>query len=228
MFSRFIRPAIAALAFAAGPAMATTTLDVSAPNLFANGGSDVTISYAPTSLSERVHAGQFNLVARDMATNVVSTVQVYCTDIFDRLIVPATYTVGLLSDNLANATKVGQINALLSHANAAVMTSAASAGLQLAIWEVQNEAGTTAYDLGTGQFQASNTDAATLAAAAADLAHINDASWAAAPRTVVSQLEIVGGQRLSYLTAVPEPGTMAILGAGLLMLGLRLRLRARG
>ncbi len=81
----------------AQPGRADTFVDVSAPNLFANGSTDVTISYSPTGLSERVAAGQFNLVATNTVSGVTSMIQAFCTDIFDWLKVPATYRVGLLA-----------------------------------------------------------------------------------------------------------------------------------
>lgn len=210
-----LRTAAVIAGLSAGPALAAPSLMVSdTGNLFANGSATTTLSYAPTNLSVSVRAGQFNVAAKESATGLSSLLQVFCTDIFHTLMLPTTYHVGLLADTLLNAVKVNQVNALLSNGNRLATTNASSAGLQLAIWEVQNEAGTSGYNVVTGDFKVANTDAATLAAAGSYLAKISTGEWQADNHGVVRQLRAEGRQSLSYLD-VPEPASLALLGAGL-------------
>ena len=102
--------------------------------------------------------------------------------------------------------------------DAAGRASAQSAGLQLAIWEVQNERGTSGYNLTAGDFSVSNTDAAAMTVASDYLAKVGSGEWKADPTGVVRQLRADGYQSLSYLDAakaVPEPASLVLLGAGL-------------
>lgn len=222
---RFLLTATIALS-AVAPAFAGPTRDVTASNLFANGSADVTLRYTPTGLNQRVRAGQFTVQAFDPATSTSEMLQVFCTDIFNTLMLPATYVLGLLSDTV-DAAKVSQVNALLVNGSAAVNNGVSSAALQLSIWEVINEAGTTGYNLTTGQFSVTDTAGAVLTEAASNLARLADGTWVAGAGTV-RQLTATARQGISYYdgtTSVPEPTTLAVLGAGLLAMGLRRRQR---
>ena len=114
---------------------------------FPNGQAGVTVNNGSYSISGL--AGQDNLLVTPAGSSTASLLQVYCTDIYDYLSLPATFTVGLLSDTLHDTTRISQINALLANGNRLVHDAASSAGLQFAIWEVEYET-SGVYDVTSG------------------------------------------------------------------------------
>lgn len=189
---------------------------------YANGGADAVLHYAPTGLERYARAGQFMLTTVDPATGETRTVHAYSSAIAYERPSETTVTLGLLSDTVRDAAKLLQMNALLANGDRLVHDDASSAGLQLALWEVVNEAGTTGYDLTTGAFFVTETDAATLAAAAMNLAKLESGRWRPNARAVVRQLTDEDGQSLVFLD-VPEPASLSILAAALLLLRCRKR-----
>jgi hypothetical protein len=215
----------AALAATSGTAMATPTYVVSDPDLFANGSETVTIHDG--GLSEGVEAGQFNVLATDTLTGIATALQVFCTDIFNDLSLPAEFTLGQLGDTVTDATKVSQINALLNNGNAAVNDAQSSAALQLALWALEYDTGDSGYAVTSGQFYVTGASADLVTAANQDLANIGNGTWQADPSATVLQLEAPDNQQLAYLgppspgtPSVPEPASVAVLAVGLLGLGM--------
>jgi hypothetical protein len=214
--------------------------------LFQNGSAQVGFTYTgaprnvtdlPGDTGEPAPAGQFTVTITNTATSTSQVVQAYCGDIFDFLQLPATYTQSTLNPT-AQTTKL--LNALLGAGNNAVnntplaMRGIASAALQLAIWEVQNETSGT-LDVTTGNFQADQdpfvqatdtqqdngvgTDPAVVAQANQDLQNILDSTWTDNPNEQVEFLADNGSQGLLFLD-VPEPASLAVFGVALVGLGL--------
>jgi hypothetical protein len=202
---------------AAAPALAGPVYSVSTVSggLFQNGDDSVTL-YRPDGVSESGLAGQLSIQLRDSVTGAIQTVQAYCTDIFDYLSLPATFTRGLLSDTVRDATKLSLINALIVNGNAGVTTADSSAGLQMAIWEIENET-LGHYDVSAGAFHVSGP-ANALALANQDIQNVLNGVWKADPQVTIYQLTAPGNQSLSYASAVPEPATLSIFGIGLLLM----------
>jgi hypothetical protein len=193
--------------------------------LFQNGDDAVTL-YRPDGVTESGLAGQLSIQLKDTVTGAIQTVQAYCTDIFDYLSLPATFTRGLLSDTVTDATKLAQINALVVNGNAGVNSADASAALQMAIWEIQNET-SGHYDVTAGAFHASGPSTA-LALANQDIQNVLNGVWKSDPYVTIYQLTSPGNQSLSYASAVPEPATLAIFGAGLVLIIMLRRWRHSG
>jgi hypothetical protein len=203
------------------PALAGPVYSASVPSggLFQDGGDAVTL-HRPDGVTESGLAGQMTLQLQDTVTGIVQTVQVYCTDIFDYLSLPATFTRGLLSDTVTDATKLSQINALIANGNAGVNSADSSAALQMAIWEIENET-SGHYDVSAGAFTVSGPSSA-VALANRDIQNVLNGVWKADPQITIYQLTAPGNQSLSYAVAVAEPATLTIFATGLvLMVALR-------
>jgi hypothetical protein len=194
--------------------------------LFQNGDDAVTL-HRPDGVTESGLAGQMSLQLQDTVTGIVQMVQVYCTDIFDYLNLPATFTRGLLSDTVTDTTKLSQINALMANGNAGVNSADTSAALQMAIWEIENET-SGHYDVSAGAFTASGPSNA-IALANQDIQNVLNGVWKADPNITIYQLSAPGNQSLSYAAAaVPEPATLAIFGSGLVLMIVLRRSRRPG
>jgi hypothetical protein len=151
----------------------------------------------------------------------------YCTDLLQSFSFNTLYTDYSVVNGVTawGATKAGDLNKLISAAIAAAepSTAARSAAIQAAVWEVLYETSGT-YNFAAGTFLATSGDAATQTA-------LNQLNWAnVASATVthtVDQLYSREHQDFLVTQAVPEPGTYAMMAAGLAMVGFIGRRRTR-
>jgi hypothetical protein len=201
-------------------AASAATLPYSGYNVVGN--TNVAISYAgPPVVNESGGSGQI-----DLLNTPHGSVPTWCIDIFDFLQGGGTYTIGgPLTNNgggaggmLLSPTQIGEIGALITHGNYAITHGSAfpySPATQLAIWAIEYRGiSLTSSDASVqALFPTLVTDAETI--------------WA--PNYHVMALTQVNGQGLAVdqgLAILPEPGSLALLGAGLF--GLSLVLRRRG
>jgi hypothetical protein len=218
MLPRLLVPAAVAAGILAGasvaPASASTITmtDYS----FAAGSETVTIT-APSGATGTVAAGLFKL------TTSAGDWLAFCVDIFNVLVKPTTYALGPLmaaGDSTPGGPPVdypltlGQQKAIHWLADQAItqastLTSAESAAYQVAIWDVAYGAA----------FQRT-INGATQTALTSIMSALNAADlsgyWVPLALTPQSNGQgLVRGQVLVTNTPVPEPATLALLGAGL-------------
>jgi hypothetical protein len=195
----------------------------------AHGWENVTLHDPAASFAEAAASAPVTLTVRNLETGGTQPLELLCTDVFTYYNSGGIYTLGQLSDTLHDPVKVGQIEALLQHGVPGATTAASAAALQTAVWEIQNEPGTSGYSVTGGQFYATGyggaLDPKMVADATADLQAVESGAWAPDPGWVVMQFEAVKGnpnQSFAYIarkpTPAPEPSTLALLGVGALAL----------
>ncbi|WP_144185244.1 PEP-CTERM sorting domain-containing protein [Elioraea rosea] len=216
-----------AFAFAA-PAEASTiwVRDGNGGTVFNGGPGSVTLTVRVDGVNTTVQAGAFRLqYIFSEATPGGSApgwtdFLTYCLEPDELLgISGSTPKKGSFSEGLAGTPYAADETALTRLVNthfADSLTSATkSAAFQVALWEVAYDA---VADLGDGAFRYTASGAVRAQA----LAYLDEASWMAGTENLDVILRI-GSQDL--IVQVPEPGTMALLLAGLLGLGVAARRR---
>lgn len=99
-----------------------------------------------------------------------------------------------------------EVNALISHVLPTFSLDAnASAALQVAIWKAEYGAALSVWG-----------NEAVTSLAATYLHNLSSGAWTADPNERVAVLVGRGNQRQVYLSATPEPASLAVLGAALL------------
>lgn len=241
-FKRFLAGAAVAAALAV-PSVASasvTITTIAADPGFRTGR----VSYAPGGIGgnpantvQNLNIGRFKLSGIDNATMKAVTFETYCIDIFNYL---HTGTFEIQAFALADAVKQAQVQKLLGHTAGfidAAGTLAAkkdtSAAIQMAVWEIINEAGTSGYSLGTGQFKIDasygtvNPTARTMAQGYLD----SMGGWAQPSGfgyRMMTAINPQNNQRQIFLAAgVPEPSAWALLIAGFGVVGGAMRSRRR-
>lgn len=233
--------ASAAAALVTVPASASVTITGVAGNpgfltgkvIYTPGG----IGGNPSRTQQDLNIGRIRLTGVDNATMQAVTFDSYCIDIFNYL---TGGTFEIENFDLADPVKQNQVKRLLSgtasyigNASGAANKKNVSAAIQMAVWEIVNEGGTSGYSLGNGLFQIGTTGSVNPAARDLAQGYLDNLAGFTATGThtyrMLSAVNPVNNQRQVFLAAagVPEPATWAMLIAGFGMVGGTMRTRRR-
>lgn len=187
--------------------------------------------------SQDLGVGRLRLSGFDNTTMAAVTFDTYCIDIFNYI---QGGTFNLQAFTLGDAVKENQVKRLLSGTAgyiAAASGGAAkkniSAAIQMAVWEIVNEGGTSGYSLDNGLFQMGTTGSVTPGARALAQGYLDNLGSFRATGTssyrMMAAISPVNNQRQVFLAAagVPEPSAWALLILGFGTVGGAMRRRKR-
>jgi hypothetical protein len=171
------------------------------------GGATFNLSDSTLGVNVNAYAGQIDLQGK-------TVIDTYCVDISDLLLGAATYNTGFPRTSLLTPTLINEIAALISNGGTNYTA------IQLAIWKVEYGSGLT--------ITPTNGDTTDLTIATTDLNNVTTGTWKSPTNWEVPsslalyELTPVGAanQNLVYFNPVPEPMSLAVLGAGLFGLGI--------
>jgi PEP-CTERM motif/Thioester domain len=179
-------------------------------------------------------AGRFLLYARDSVTFASSTLYAFCIDVTTDLFTYSPYTDSTTIPGFSDPDKRAQLAAILFNSGAtldAALTQddkdAASAALQLAVWEVMYETGLSGYTVASGNFSVYYDFDPYIGLADSYLANVESGLWTGNASTLRALVSDTGtSQNLVYQTApVPEPAAWALMLLGFGAIGSALRRR---
>lgn len=219
-----LKIAIAALLTTAMPATAEASIVLTSYG-FSNGSRTGTLHYSPTGRTVTAGIGRFALTAFNDASMLQLNFLSYCLDIFNPLRNGA-FDLQSLSSLISNPIKLSQINAVLSHGDPMVTGANSSAAVQMALWEIIYEGGTSGYDINGGAFRVTG-DASAYARTMTNsyLASVLDGSWTPQAGREMAVLYAPDNQTQLITSAVPEPATWAMMIGGFALAGAGMRRR---
>lgn len=174
-------------------------------------------------------AAASSLVAGTSALSTGDSFTAYCAELTQQFSFGVTYDYALFAGSAYfSAQKEADLSRLFTGAAGFVVDATTSAAMQAAIWEVIYETG-SAYDLNGGVFGATPGDASDTASFAA-FATINGVLGALASYSTSFTIGVLsnGTTQDFVIATIPEPGTWALLVAGLGVTGLMARRRKQG
>ncbi|MXP28159.1 PEPxxWA-CTERM sorting domain-containing protein [Porphyrobacter algicida] len=178
--------------------------------------------------SANVYVGGMTLKGVDTATNDPVSFDTYCIDILNYL---HTGSFNAQAFALSDLTKQTQIEALLSNTAGYIASAATlgqqkdiSAGIQMAVWEIAFENGTSNYSLSSGDFRMGNYGSVQSNAIGLGQSYLDNlGSWSVLPGFQFGTLTSAKGANQSQIyfnqSAVPEPATWALMILGFGMVG---------
>ena len=195
---RTLACALAALGIATAGVARADTLTYSGYSVL--NGQTVHLSDSKLHINEDANAGQITLNNFGGTGGMVSA---FCIDVADFLKSSGSFSIGSFLTGSFGDT----VNALLSHVLPTLgSNNLASSALQVAVWKAE---------YGSDLVVSGNDKVTDLARQY--LGYVSNNVWTADPTMHVAVLDGHGvSQSQAYLTAVPEPATVAILGVGLL------------
>lgn len=237
----FAAAVLASAAFVATPAAASVTISSISGNpgfqtgqvIYTPGG----IGGSASTTSANLYIGRIRLAGIDNSSMAAVTFDAYCIDIFNRL---QNGTFDLQAFSLPDAVKQGQVETLLGYTATFIDNAATtaqkktiSAAIQMAVWEIVNEAGTAGYSLDKGLFQVGSSYGTVVSSGSRTLAqdYLDDLPNWATPTgygfTMMTAINPANNQRQVFLAAVPEPSAWALMILGFGLVGGALRKNGR-
>lgn len=231
--------AVAAVVPAAASASVTIT-GISGNPGFATGTAIYTpggIGGSASRTSQDLLVGRLRLTGIDNATMAAVTFDTYCIDIFNFM---RNGTFDLQAFSLADSTKENQVKRLLSGTAGAIGAAVGfeqkrnvSAAIQMAVWEIVNESGSSPYSLDGGLFQMGTTGSVALGARSLAQGYLDNLGNFSATGThsyrMLTAISPINNQRQVFLAVagVPEPSAWALMILGFGLVGGVLRKNGR-
>lgn len=234
--NKLIYAAAAAVALTATQASAVTTVTITGISLGANliGGVSVTtpaINHGAVYINQFHYSGYYTA-----ATTTLFNADTNCVDL-EHYVANGDYTLASITTRVPDLTKrrqlltfIGRTTPLVAGATTADAKNIAAAAMQLGIWEILYETGTTGYNVAAGNFSSQNGWNAAAFASAQTMANgwlgqTTSGAWTPVAGKTLGYLYNPGLQSQVYLRDlgqgeqslignVPEPSEWALLLAG--------------